>query len=93
MLHMISFRIFLSIIFIAAFGCIFQFIEMNINQVSFDTDQTVLHDIFRCGIVIIVMWQMFFFFSEHFHIFVGDLSPDIETHQLRDAFAPFGQIS
>lgn len=31
--------------------------------------------------------------SKHFHIFVGDLSPDIETHQLRDAFAPFGQIS
>lgn len=35
----------------------------------------------------------FFLLSEHFHIFVGDLSPDIETHQLRDAFAPFGQIS
>jgi nucleolysin TIA-1/TIAR len=31
--------------------------------------------------------------SKHFHIFVGDLSPDIETHQLRDAFAPFGAIS
>lgn len=33
------------------------------------------------------------FFAEHYHIFVGDLSPDIETHQLREAFAPFGQIS
>ncbi|KAK2190289.1 hypothetical protein NP493_79g04003 [Ridgeia piscesae] len=32
-------------------------------------------------------------FPEHYHIFVGDLSPDIETHQLREAFAPFGQIS
>jgi len=31
--------------------------------------------------------------SKHFHIFVGDLSPDIETHQLREAFAPFGHIS
>ncbi|ESO90397.1 hypothetical protein LOTGIDRAFT_92320, partial [Lottia gigantea] len=31
--------------------------------------------------------------SEHFHIFVGDLSPDIETHQLRDAFKIFGEIS
>jgi nucleolysin TIA-1/TIAR len=31
--------------------------------------------------------------SKHFHIFVGDLSPDIESHQLREAFAPFGQIS
>ena len=33
------------------------------------------------------------FFAEHFHIFVGDLSPEIETHTLRDAFAAFGEIS
>jgi hypothetical protein len=32
-------------------------------------------------------------FSEHFHIFVGDLSPDIETHQLKGAFQVFGEIS
>jgi len=31
--------------------------------------------------------------SKHFHIFVGDLSPEIETHTLRDAFAAFGEIS
>ncbi|KAL5021721.1 hypothetical protein ScPMuIL_000876 [Solemya velum] len=31
--------------------------------------------------------------SKHFHIFVGDLSPDIETHQLREAFKVFGDIS
>ncbi|XP_071513890.1 cytotoxic granule associated RNA binding protein TIA1-like isoform X3 [Panulirus ornatus] len=31
--------------------------------------------------------------QEHFHIFVGDLSPEIETHTLREAFAPFGEIS
>ncbi|XP_026314981.1 nucleolysin TIAR isoform X3 [Hyposmocoma kahamanoa] len=31
--------------------------------------------------------------SNHHHIFVGDLSPEIETHILRDAFAPFGEIS
>ncbi|ODN06568.1 Nucleolysin TIAR [Orchesella cincta] len=31
--------------------------------------------------------------SEHYHIFVGDLSPEIETQALRDAFAPFGEIS
>ncbi|GIY48032.1 hypothetical protein CEXT_333001 [Caerostris extrusa] len=30
---------------------------------------------------------------EHYHIFVGDLSPEIETQQLREAFAPFGEIS
>jgi len=31
--------------------------------------------------------------AEHFHIFVGDLSPEIETHTLREAFAVFGEIS
>lgn len=31
--------------------------------------------------------------SNHHHIFVGDLSPEIETHTLREAFAPFGEIS
>lgn len=31
--------------------------------------------------------------SNHHHIFVGDLSPEIETHILREAFAPFGEIS
>ncbi|XP_052773728.1 nucleolysin TIAR-like isoform X2 [Mya arenaria] len=31
--------------------------------------------------------------SKHFHIFVGDLSPDIETHQLKGAFQVFGEIS
>ncbi|KAK9497501.1 hypothetical protein O3M35_004207 [Rhynocoris fuscipes] len=31
--------------------------------------------------------------SNHHHIFVGDLSPEIETQTLRDAFAPFGEIS
>ncbi|XP_065556661.1 nucleolysin TIAR-like [Artemia franciscana] len=31
--------------------------------------------------------------SKHHHIFVGDLSPEIETQTLRDAFAPFGEIS
>ncbi|XP_055852633.1 nucleolysin TIAR isoform X8 [Episyrphus balteatus] len=31
--------------------------------------------------------------SKHFHIFVGDLSSEIETPQLREAFTPFGEIS
>ncbi|KAH7640880.1 uncharacterized protein LOC124496035 isoform X1 [Dermatophagoides farinae] len=31
--------------------------------------------------------------SRHFHIFVGDLSPEIETQQLREAFVVFGEIS
>jgi len=31
--------------------------------------------------------------SQHHHIFVGDLSPEIETEALREAFAPFGEIS
>lgn len=33
------------------------------------------------------------FISEHYHIFVGDLSPEIETQTLREAFLPFGEIS
>ncbi|XP_063928887.1 cytotoxic granule associated RNA binding protein TIA1 isoform X3 [Zophobas morio] len=31
--------------------------------------------------------------SKHHHIFVGDLSPEIETQTLREAFAAFGEIS
>lgn len=31
--------------------------------------------------------------SKHHHIFVGDLSPELDTQQLRDAFAVFGEIS
>lgn len=31
--------------------------------------------------------------SQHHHIFVGDLSPEIETETLREAFSPFGEIS
>ncbi|KAG5671118.1 hypothetical protein PVAND_001332 [Polypedilum vanderplanki] len=30
---------------------------------------------------------------EHYHIFVGDLSPEIETQTLKEAFQPFGEIS
>jgi len=33
------------------------------------------------------------FLAEQFHIFVGDLSSEIETQQLREAFTPFGEIS
>lgn len=31
--------------------------------------------------------------SKHFHVFIGDLSQDVESHQLREAFTPFGEIS
>jgi len=31
--------------------------------------------------------------SKHFHIFVGDLAPEIEAQTLREAFAPHGEIS
>nr|XP_061793976.1 nucleolysin TIAR isoform X2 [Nerophis lumbriciformis] len=30
---------------------------------------------------------------DHFHVFVGDLSPEISTEDVRAAFAPFGKIS
>uniref|UniRef100_A0A4W3GP38 Cytotoxic granule-associated RNA binding protein 1, like n=1 Tax=Callorhinchus milii TaxID=7868 RepID=A0A4W3GP38_CALMI len=29
----------------------------------------------------------------HFHVFVGDLSPEITTEDIKAAFAPFGRIS
>ena len=28
--------------------------------------------------------------SKHYHIFVGDLSSDLDTPQLKEAFLPFG---
>uniref|UniRef100_A0A8P4KJY8 TIA1 cytotoxic granule-associated RNA binding protein-like 1 n=2 Tax=Dicentrarchus labrax TaxID=13489 RepID=A0A8P4KJY8_DICLA len=31
--------------------------------------------------------------SNHFHVFVGDLSPEITTEDVKAAFAPFGKIS
>uniref|UniRef100_A0A8C5AIC0 RRM domain-containing protein n=1 Tax=Gadus morhua TaxID=8049 RepID=A0A8C5AIC0_GADMO len=31
--------------------------------------------------------------ADHFHVFVGDLSPEITTDDIRAAFAPFGRIS
>uniref|UniRef100_A0AAY4B608 RRM domain-containing protein n=1 Tax=Denticeps clupeoides TaxID=299321 RepID=A0AAY4B608_9TELE len=31
--------------------------------------------------------------SNHFHVFIGDLSPEISTDDVRAAFAPFGKIS
>ncbi|CAI4220613.1 unnamed protein product [Auanema sp. JU1783] len=34
-----------------------------------------------------------FFLVEHFHVFVGDLSPEVDNKALREAFAPFGEIS
>jgi len=36
---------------------------------------------------------MSFFSADHFHVFVGDLSPEITTDDIRAAFAPFGKIS
>lgn len=30
---------------------------------------------------------------DHFHVFVGDLSPEITTEDVKAAFAPFGKIS
>uniref|UniRef100_G1PIS6 TIA1 cytotoxic granule associated RNA binding protein n=1 Tax=Myotis lucifugus TaxID=59463 RepID=G1PIS6_MYOLU len=31
--------------------------------------------------------------EDHFHVFVGDLSPEITTEDIKAAFAPFGRIS
>uniref|UniRef100_A0A8C6U9B5 RRM domain-containing protein n=1 Tax=Neogobius melanostomus TaxID=47308 RepID=A0A8C6U9B5_9GOBI len=32
-------------------------------------------------------------YNYHFHVFVGDLSPEITTEDVKSAFAPFGRIS
>lgn len=31
--------------------------------------------------------------SKHFHVFVGDLSPEVDNKALKDAFIPFGEVS
>uniref|UniRef100_A0A915ALQ0 RRM domain-containing protein n=2 Tax=Ascarididae TaxID=6250 RepID=A0A915ALQ0_PARUN len=31
--------------------------------------------------------------SKHFHVFIGDLSPEVDNKALKDAFAPFGEVS
>lgn len=31
--------------------------------------------------------------TNHFHVYVGDLSPEIDSFQLRNAFSPFGEMS
>lgn len=31
--------------------------------------------------------------SKHFHVFVGDLSPEIDNRSLKEAFEPFGELS
>ncbi|KAM9847796.1 nucleolysin TIAR isoform 4-T4 [Aulostomus maculatus] len=36
---------------------------------------------------------LFSFIVDHFHVFVGDLSPEITTEDVKAAFAPFGKIS
>lgn len=31
--------------------------------------------------------------SRHFHVFVGDLSPEVDNKSLKDSFVPFGEVS
>lgn len=31
--------------------------------------------------------------SKHFHVFVGDLSPEVDNKTLKEAFIPFGEVS
>ena len=31
--------------------------------------------------------------SKHFHVFVGDLSPEVDNKALKDAFQQYGEIS
>lgn len=41
----------------------------------------------------IAAMYFYFFPPDHFHVFVGDLSPEITTEDIKSAFAPFGKIS
>lgn len=40
-----------------------------------------------------ILYIWFCLRSDHFHVFVGDLSPEITTDDIKAAFAPFGRIS
>lgn len=53
---------------------------------------------FLCGMGVrqfrtTVLPSCFFVFQDHFHVYIGDVSPEIDSAQLRSAFAPFGEIS
>lgn len=54
--------------------------EMKVNWATTSGHQAKLDSIYT-------------FKKEHYHIFVGDLAPDIDQQQLREAFTPFGEIS
>lgn len=45
------------------------------------------------GSIVNYVFPFLFFVLDHFHVFVGDLSPDITTDDIKAAFAPFGSIS
>lgn len=55
--------------------------------------------VIKNGWTAVIPWnysRLFFLsltYLEHYHIFVGDLSPEIETQTLKEAFQPFGEIS
>lgn len=51
----------------------------------------IVYDLYNS--LLLIYNNQFSFVTEHYHIFVGDLSPEIETQTLKDAFAPFGDIS
>uniref|UniRef100_UPI003AABEA47 nucleolysin TIAR isoform X3 n=1 Tax=Centroberyx gerrardi TaxID=166262 RepID=UPI003AABEA47 len=59
--------------------------EVKVNWATTPSSQkkdTSINGLFPC-----------FFPPDHFHVFVGDLSPEITTEDVKAAFAPFGKIS
>lgn len=52
-----------------------------------------LLSVFRARPQTLRSFSLFFFQQDHFHVFVGDLSPEITTEDIKAAFAPFGRIS
>jgi nucleolysin TIA-1/TIAR len=67
--------------------------EIKVNWATTSTGATNKIDTSSTQIFNEPTIQCSFIFLEHFHIFVGDLAPEIDQNALREAFSPFGEIS
>lgn len=79
-------KLFSSIFFCFFFILIFKTLNLSMLQLYGNLNKS-------CFTVYLLTSYFSFLFLEQFHIFVGDLSSEIETQQLREAFTPFGEIS
>ena len=64
------------------------------QQAKLDSSSKIILFYFSVNFIWIgLFFQVYTFKKEHYHIFVGDLAPDIDQQQLREAFTSFGEIS